>query len=181
MRSPVSLPRIGTLSKQAMSKQSLAHIAFLITILIKGFFGLLEVTAGLIIAMFGPQRLYSLALQWTTPELDQGRHSPTAEFIRQGAAALAESPGHFVIFYLLVHGTLKMAITVTLLRGRGVWVFPFASVILTGFIGYMSLELAEEWSNWLLGLTVLDAVTLLLVLNEWRTWKTKHPRAAAQA
>ena len=156
-------------------------MAYLVTILIKGFFGLLEVTAGLIIAITGPQRLYSLALQWTTPELDQGRHSPTAEFIRQGAAALAESPGHFVIFYLLVHGTLKMAITVTLLRGRGVWVFPFASVILTGFIGYMSLELAEEWSNWLLGLTVLDTVTLLLVLNEWRTWNVKHPRADAPA
>lgn len=86
-----------------------------------------------------------------------------------------------MIFYLLVHGTLKMAITVTLLRGRGVWVFPFASVILIGFIGYMSLELAEEWSNWLLGLTVLDTVTLLLVLHEWRTWNVKHLRADAPA
>ncbi len=162
---------------RTLTKSSLAHAAFLVTILIKGFFGLLEVTAGLIIAVTGP----SLALQWTNPELYQGPHSPTAEFIRQGAAALAESPGHFVIFYLLVHGTLKMAITGTLLRGRGVWVFPFASVILTGFIGYMSFELAEEWSNWLLGLALLDTVTLLLVLNEWRTWNTKHPGAEAPA
>jgi uncharacterized membrane protein len=85
---------------------------------------------------------------------------------------LAESPGHFVIIYLLVHGALKMAITVTLLRGRGVWVFPFASVILTGFIAYMSVELADEWSNWLLGLALLDTVTLLPVLNEWRAWNS---------
>jgi uncharacterized membrane protein len=176
MRGPTAHPRIGTLSKQAI-----AHIAFLVTILIKGFFGLLEVTAGLIIAITGPQKLYSLALQWTTPELYQGRQSPTAEFILQGAAALAESPGHFVIFYLLVHGALKMAITGTLLRHRGVWVFPFAAVILAGFIAYMCLELSDKWSNWLLGLSLLDTVTLLLVLNEWRTWNSKHPRAAAPA
>ena len=138
----------------------------------------MEVTAGLIIAITGPQRLYSLALQWTNPELYQGRQSHTAELIRQGAAALAELPGHFVIFYLLVHGALKMAITGTLLRHRGVWVFPFAAVILAGFIAYMSLELADKWSNWLLGLALLDTVTLLLVLNEWRTWNTKHPRAS---
>lgn len=164
-----------------LSKSSLAHAAYLITILIKGFFGLLEITAGLIIAITGPQRLYSLALQWTNPELYQGRHSHTAEFIRQGAAALAESQSEFVIIYLLVHGALKMAITVTLLRGRGVWVFPFASFILTGFIAYMSVELADKWSNLLLGLALLDTVTLLLVLNEWRTWNSKHPRADAPA
>lgn len=140
----------------------------------------MEVAAGLIIAITGPQRLYSLALQWTNPELYQGRHSPTAEFIRQGAAALAESQGHFIIFYLLVHGALKMAITGTLLRHRGVWVFPFAAIVLAGFIGYMCLEMANKWSNLLLGLAVLDTVTLLLVLNEWRTWNTKHPRPILQ-
>lgn len=175
------LPRTAALSTQSLSKQSLAHIAFLVTILIKGFFGLLEFTAGSIIAITGPQRLYILALQWTNPELYQGGQSHTAELIRQGAAALAESPGHFVIFYLLVHGTLKMAITGTLLRHKGVWVFPFAAIVLTGFIAYMCMELADKWSDWLLGLALLDTVTLLLVLNEWRTWNIKHPRMPTQA
>ncbi len=57
-----------------------------------------------------------------------------------------------------------------LLRGRGEWVFPFASVILAGFIVYMSYELLDEWSNWILALVLFDTFTLSLVLNEWRNW-----------
>jgi uncharacterized membrane protein len=147
-----------------------------VTILIKGFFGLLEVTGGLIIAIAGPQRLYSWILQWTTPELYQGGPAHLAEAIRQGAAVIQTQAG-FIILYLFVHGALKMAITITLLRGRGVWIFPFASAILLGFIVYMSYELSLRWSNLLLALALLDTVTLALVLNEWRTWK-EHPHPA---
>jgi uncharacterized membrane protein len=148
-----------------------------VTILIKGFFGLLEVTAGLIIAVTGPQRVYSLILRWTTPELYQGGPSHLAQAIRQGATALIQTQAGFIILYLLVHGALKMAITITLLRGRGVWIFPFSSVILIGFIAYMSYELSLHWSNLLLALAIFDTVTLGLVLNEWRTWK-EHPHPA---
>lgn len=148
------------------------------TILIKGFFGLLEVTGGLIIAIAGPQRLYSWILHWTTPELYQGGPAHLAEAIRQSAAVIQTQAG-FIILYLLVHGALKMAITITLLRGRGIWIFPFASTILLGFIVYMSYELSLHWSNLLLALALLDTVTLALVLNEWRTWK-EHPHPAIE-
>ncbi|HVV26556.1 MAG TPA: DUF2127 domain-containing protein [Rhizomicrobium sp.] len=142
------------------------------TILVKGFVGGLEFVAGTVIAFTGPQRIYAFALQITAPEIYNGQHGHAARLIRQGAALLAQSPAHFVIFYLLVHGTLKMAITTVLLRGHGQWVFPFAAAILTGFIAYMSYELADDWSNWLLGLALFDTVTLALVLNEWRNWRT---------
>ena len=84
---------------------------------------------------------------------------------------------NFIVLYLLVHGALKMAITVTLLRGRGVWIFPFAITILLVFILYMCYELSVHWSNLLLFLAVMDAVTVALVINEWRTWK-EHPHHA---
>ena len=141
------------------------------TILIKGFIGGLEFLAGTVIGISGPQRIYHYALHITAPEIYNGDHAHAARLIREGAALLAQSPGHFVVFYLLVHGALKMTITATLLRGRGVWVFPFASVILCGFIAYMGYELTDEWSDWLLGLMLFDTVTLALVLNEWRNWE----------
>jgi uncharacterized membrane protein len=111
-----------------------------------------------------------VVLRVIDPELYEGGHIRTAELVLKGAAALASSPGHFVIFYLFVHGTLKMTITAVLLRGHGAWVFPVASVILLGFIGFFSLDLARHWSHWVLGLALFDTVTLALVLNEWRTW-----------
>lgn len=123
------------------------------------------------IALFGPQRLAGLVLRWLDPELYEGGHIRTAELVRQGAAALASSHVTFVVFYLFVHGTLKMAITGVLLRGRGVWVFPFAGVILLGFIAFFCLDLARHWSNLVLALALFDTVTLALVLNEWRNWR----------
>jgi uncharacterized membrane protein len=125
-----------------------------------------------VIGITGPQRIYHFALHITAPEIYNGdHHGHAARLIREGAALLAQSPGHFVVFYLLVHGALKMTITATLLRGRGRWVFPFATVILSGFIAYMGYELTDEWSDWLLGLMLFDTVTLALVLNEWRNWE----------
>ena len=111
-----------------------------------------------------------MVLRVVDPELYDNGHTRTAELVLKGAAALAQSPGHFVIFYLFVHGTLKMTITAVLLRGRGRWVFPVASTILLGFITFFSLELAHRWSDWVLGLALFDTLTLALVINEWRNW-----------
>ena len=149
----------------------LTHIAYLVTILFKGFVGFLEMLGGLTIALTGPQKIYSFVLAYPVPELYDGGHAPAANLITQGAALLAQSQTTFVIIYLLVHGALKMAITAVLLRGRGAWVFPFAATILAGFIAYMAYELSGEWSNWILGLALFDTFTLALVLNEWRNWK----------
>ena len=47
--------------------------------------------------------------------------------------------------------------------------FPVASLILTGFVAYMSWHLTIHWSDWLLGFALFDLLTLALVLNEWRS------------
>lgn len=152
------------------SRTGLLHKAYLITIIIKGLFGLLEFCGGVIIAIFGPQRLYGLVLRIIAPELYEGGHFRTAQLALHGAAALAQTRGHFVIFYLFVHGTLKMTITAVLLRGRGRWVFPVAVVILLGFIAFFGFDLSKRWSIWVLGLALFDTATLALVANEWRCW-----------
>jgi uncharacterized membrane protein len=103
----------------------------------------------------------------TAPELTG--HHPALHAIRTGATKLAESSHEFVIVYLLVHGLLKLGIVMALLRGGGRWVFPVASLVLTGFIAYMSWRLSIRWSDWLLGFALFDSLTLALVLNEWRS------------
>ena len=165
------VPRFTGPFPLAQNKRSLAHFAYLVTILIKGFFGLLEFTGGVIIAVFGPQRLNTFVLQWTNPELYETQLNEALLLLRHAFHALAQTKGYFVIFYLLVHGTLKMTITGVLLRGHGTWVFPFASVILLGFIGFFCYDLSNNWSIWVFGLAPLDTVTLALVINEWRNFR----------
>jgi uncharacterized membrane protein len=152
----------------ATAKRSFAHIAYVVTIAIKGFDGGLETLAGLVIWLTGPQRLYRWVVRITAPELYDGNHVKAVHAIRRGAEHLAITGGHFVVFYLLVHGILKLTLCVVLLRGGGRWVFPVGTFILTSFIAFMCYRLSQEWSNWLLGFALFDALTLALVLDEWR-------------
>ncbi len=147
---------------------SLAHLAYVTTIVIKGFDGGLETLAGLVIWITGPQRLYRWVIRITAPELYDGSHERAVHAIRRGAEHLATSGAGYIVFYLLVHGALKLGLAIVLLRGGGRWIFPIATFILVGFITYMGIKLDENWSNWLLGFALFDALTLVLVLNEWR-------------
>ena len=148
-------------------QSSTLHIAYLVAILIKGFDGAAEALAGFVILITGPERLYEWVIRLTAPELATGQH-PAIHAIQRGAERLVETPHGFVIFYLLVHGFLKLGIVTALLRGGGRWVFPVASAILAGFVIYMSWRLSIRWSDWLLGFALFDLLTLALVLNEWR-------------
>lgn len=146
----------------------LLHDAYLGAILIKGFDGGLETLFGIILWVTGPGRVYEWVIRLTAPELSGGGHHPALHAIQNGAARLASTPHHFVIIYLLVHGLLKLGVAVALLKGTAHWIFPVASLVLVGFIAYMSWRLSIRWSDWLLGFALFDLLTLALVLNEWR-------------
>jgi uncharacterized membrane protein len=152
----------------AAAKRSLSHIGYVVTVAIKGFDGGVETLAGLVIWLTGPQRLYRWVVRITAPELYDGEHVRAVHAIRNGAHHLAITGGHFVVFYLVVHGVLKLGLAVTLLRGGGRWIYPVGTLILLGFIAFMSYRLSQQWSDWLLGFALFDVLTLALVLNEWR-------------
>jgi uncharacterized membrane protein len=158
---------------------SLAHLAYLVTIAIKGIDGAIETIAGLVIWAGGPDRFNAFLLRFSAPELAQGPPSGWAEFLRDAAAQLVDSSVAFVVIYLLAHGILKVVLALVLLTGGGRWVYPVATLILIGFIGFMSFHLAEQWSNWVLAFALFDLATLLLVLNEWRNEKAHHLRHEA--
>lgn len=148
-------------------KPSPVHLAYLVTLTVKGFDGAIEILAGLVILLTGPQRIYRWVVRVTAPEIYDGSHVAAVHAIRRGAQHLATSGAHFVEFYLVVHGLLKLALVVVLLRGGGRWIFPVGALILLGFITYMIMRLSEQWSNWLLGFALFDMLTLALVLTEW--------------
>jgi uncharacterized membrane protein len=159
--------RFGLIQDAMTKPGSLAHTAYLVTIAVKGFDGALETLAGLLILLTGPQRLYHFAVRVTAPELG-GDHEQVALAIRNGAHHLAINGAGFIIFYLLVHGLLKLGIAAALLRGKGRWIFPVSAIVLVGFIIFMVEKLTHQWSWWLFGFAMFDGLTLVLVLNEWR-------------
>ena len=160
-------------------RPQILHDAYLGAILIKGFDGAVETLAGLVIVLTGPQRIYEWVFRLSAPEL-RGGHHLALHALRTGAERLANGPHRFVIVYLLVHGLLKFGIAMALLRGTARWVFPVASLVLAGFIAYMSWRLSVRWSDWLLGAALFDLLTLALVVNEWRAHNNRNARPRAE-
>jgi len=152
---------------------SFFHLAYLITIGIKGFDGAIETVLGLVVLLVGETRLYDFAIAVTAPEIEGQPVSHAGHLIRYGADSLIHASAAFVITYLLVHGVLKLGIAISLIRERSVWIFPVSAVILTGFVFFMLYKLTLHWSLWLLSFALFDAVTIALVLNEWRSFRLK--------
>ncbi len=152
-------------------RSSLAHRAYQATIAIKGLDGAIELILGIVVAVVGSYRLYDFIIALTTPDLPDDPISPTAHFIQHGASGLAHASNLFIVTYLVAHGVIKLAIAFNLLREKSSWIFPVASALLAGFIAFMSYRLTVHWSAWLLAFALFDALTVVLVLNEWRNFR----------
>ena len=151
----------------ARTPGTLFHRLYLAVIAIKGFDGVIETIAGLVLAFAGSNRLYDLVLRATAHHLEGHPDSVWVEVVRYWFYNLTQKSTFFIVFYLLVHGILKSAIVINLLLA-GRWIFPIAAAVLAGFVAYMGYHLTLRWSWWLLAFALFDMMTLALVLNEWR-------------
>ena len=91
------------------------------------------------------------------------------------AAAIARALGggrradaDALVLHALVIAVLFGLAFMLAVLGGGRWIYPVGTAILLGFIVFMAHRLTEQWSDWLLGFALFDAMTLALVLNEWR-------------
>lgn len=150
----------------AARRGSLFHFGYIVTVAIKGIDGAVETILGLLLAFAGTHRIAELILSFIVPELEQHPASRVWRAADHGAANLSHATGHFAVIYLLVHGLLKAGIAYNLLLEKR-WIFIPAFVVLTGFILFMGMRLAEHWSLWLLALALFDMLTLALVINEY--------------
>ena len=99
-----------------MKKPKLAHLAFVVTVAVKGVDGLVETLLGLLVAIAGPHKIFLLVLRFTVPELQNNPDNGVAKAVQSGAADLT-TIGTFAVFYLLIHGVLKAGIAINLALG----------------------------------------------------------------
>ena len=168
---------MSTRAGKKNAKYGALRIAFLGAVAIKGIDGLIETLAGIAVAILGTQGVYELIIQLTAPELDLHPESKTVHLLRHGASSLAHASGGFILIWLLVHGVLKLALAIELLRGKS-WIFPVAVAVLAGFVAYMTYKLVGRYSPWLLAFALFDLVTVVLVLNEWRSVRARPAQPA---
>lgn len=136
------------------------HRFFLISVLIKGINGTLEIIGGLILLVFYGDRIDRFV-----------------ELMTQSPAHTAPSyvsPQLFASFFLLSHGIIKIFLIVNLLQ-RKLWAYPSAIIIFGLFTIYQAYRFVVTYSPWMLLLTIFDLIVIVLTYLEYRRLKA-HAR-----
>ena len=140
---------------------------FRISLVLKGAFSVLEIVGGLLGYFIDQHDLVRLVTRITQEELTEDPQDFIAQYVVQGAAKLSLSSQHFASAYLLSHGLVKTWLIAGLLRKK-LWYYPVAIVVFSAFIAYQLFRFHVSHSIWLLVLTMLDAVVIVLTLQEYR-------------
>lgn len=143
----------------------------------KGLNGLVELVGGFLLLLVIPQRIQSLTAAWTHGELSEDPHDFIASHLLHTASGLTGQAVVFGALYLLAHGLVKTVLVVALLLNK-LWAYPWMIAVLLLFIAYQLYRIALDPTAALIGLTVFDAVIVLLTWREFKQQrKRKQPKA----
>ncbi|WP_068469997.1 DUF2127 domain-containing protein [Candidatus Protochlamydia phocaeensis] len=146
------------------------HRLFEISLIIKGFFALLEIIGGLVIFFISHQWLICTIYQLTQTEYVGNARNFMAHHLWHWAQNFSISAKHFAAFYLLSHGVVKMWLIIGLWRKKRGY-YPIALFVFGWFIIYQLYRFTFTHSILLIFLTILDLVVIVLTWQEYRYLK----------
>jgi uncharacterized membrane protein len=156
------------MKETAKSPNTLLDKAYIVGVAIKGFDGLVELLAGLIL-LFTPSLAHNV-LQRILHET-QYHHGLLAQwltrYVGQLDTELAKSGLVVVIAFLLTHGIVKLVLVYCLFK-EILWAYPYALVILGAFLAYQAYILVRNPTVGIAFLVVLDIAIIALVWREYR-------------
>lgn len=143
------------------------HVAFEISLTLKGAFALAEIAASIFAYVVTKQFLLDLVRAITCMELSEDPHDFVANYLVHAAQSLSVSSQNFTAFYLLSHGVIKLFLIIGLWQKKPGY-YPAAIAVFSLFILYQAYRFSFTHSLSLLLITVLDAVVIGLTWFEYQ-------------
>ncbi|MCG8914925.1 DUF2127 domain-containing protein [Actinokineospora sp. PR83] len=141
---------------------------FRLAVVVKGADGVLQLLGALVLLLVPPALITGVANAVITRDLLGDQRGMLAHHLSRAAADFAEGGTRgFAIWYLLLHGVVKIGLVVALSR-RVVTAFPVACVVLLALVGYEVLRAVRTDS---IALAAFAAVDLLVVAAVWREFR----------
>lgn len=157
---------------QATLHQRLTYF-FDFSLIIKGIDGVLEVIAGILLALLTPRRMGWLVHLVTTRELLEDPRDLLANKLLLILSHFTPHAHVVWTFFLLSHGLIKIILAWQLLRGR-MWVYPYAIALLLGLMVFQVTQIILHHSPLLTAFTLLDAIIIVLACYEYSKRRRKR-------
>ena len=149
------------------------HQFFLFSIILKGLNAIGEIIGGVMVLIISQDLILRVVLYLTQEELTDDPTDKVANFLINSAQQFSISSKHFIAFYLLSHGVIKLWLVVGLLKNK-LWAYPASMAVFVLFIFYQIYRYFHTYSVWLLALTVFDIIIIWLVWHEYNYLRVHH-------
>ena len=140
---------------------------FRLAVLAKGLDGAVELVAAVVLLALSAAEVPRLVADVVTRDLLGPPDGTLARHFVAGTAEFASGNRTFVVVYLALHGLIKLALVVALLK-RWRPAYPAAMVVLGLFVAYELARAVSTGSIVLPFLAVFDLAILVLVWREYR-------------
>jgi uncharacterized membrane protein len=159
-----------------LAKEKQIHLAFEISLLLKGTFALGQIIGGIIAFFVTKEFLLKTVSVLTQEELAEDPHDLIANYLLHSAQNMSFGAQLFVALYLLSHGSIKLWLIIGLLREK-LWYYPTAIVVFGLFIVYQLYRFSFTQSLWLVLVTAVDVIVIGLTWHEYKYLRRVSPRA----
>jgi uncharacterized membrane protein len=153
-----------------MTSKFLLRATFRAGITMKGVDGLLEAIGGVLLWFINPPAMSATLQALFQHELSRDPHDFIAAHFLHISERLAHSDPLFASIYLVLHGTVKVAIAVALWL-NDLWAYPLAIGVFSAFGIYQTYRYIHTHSIALLLLTISDVAIVWLTWAEYRVEK----------
>lgn len=106
------------------SEEKEIHLAFEISIILKGISSIFEIIGGVLALLVTKSYIVSTVLSLTHEELSQDPNDAVAHYLINLSNNFSVTSQHFVALYLLSHGIIKLFLVIGLLRKKNVGLSP---------------------------------------------------------
>ncbi len=155
---------------EEFSQEKNIHTIFNISIALKGIHAVIEIIGGVAAILITKTSYTALIFSITQGELSEDPKDFIAHYLLTSAQHFSVDSQHFLAFYLLSHGIIKIILVVGLLKEK-LWAYPTSIAVFSLFIIYQLYRFTFTHSIWLLLLTILDVLIILLTWHEYKYHK----------
>ena len=153
--------------KSGFLEEKNLHVAFEVSLFLKGAFAVAEIVTGIGAYFVTQQFVFTLVERITREELLEDPRDLIANYLFQSAQHFSVSTRNFTAVYLLSHGVIKLWLISGLLRAKLSY-YPVAIAIFGLFIVYQVYRFGATHSLWLLLITAVDFLVIGLTWHEYR-------------
>jgi uncharacterized membrane protein len=139
---------------------------FRLAMFVKGLDGAVELIGAIVLLLVPATLVNHLVADVISRDLVGSPDGFLARHLVAGTAEFASGNRTFVILYLGLHGVVKLALVVALLR-RWMPAYPVAAVVLSVFVAYELYRAVHTGSVVLPVLAAVDILIIIMVIREY--------------